>query len=113
VGVFCYTLDGREVWKKHFEPRRMRFGWGTAASPALFEDRLFIVNDNEEQSYLVALDTRSGEEVWRVNRDKGSNWATPFIWDNPLQFEIITPRDVCDSGRLRVQDRGREPPGRR
>lgn len=91
IGVFAFTLDGREAWARVLEPRRMRHGWGTAASPVLHGGRLFIVNDNEEQAELFALDAATGRVLWRVDRDEKSNWATPFIWDNGLRTELITP----------------------
>ena len=40
------------------EPHKTRFGWGTAASPVLHGDRIYLVNDNEEDSYLLALEPR-------------------------------------------------------
>jgi outer membrane protein assembly factor BamB len=89
-GLWCFDLDGKELWNKPFEPRPMNSGWGTAASPVLHGDRLYIVNDNEEESYILALDKRTGDEVWRVPRDEGSNWATPFVWENDLRTEIVT-----------------------
>jgi outer membrane protein assembly factor BamB len=76
-------------------------GWGTAASPALDGDRLYVVNDNEEQSYLTALDKKTGEEVWKVERDEKSNWASPFVWKNKERTEIVT----CGSNRVRSYDR--------
>jgi outer membrane protein assembly factor BamB len=91
VGVFCFDMNGEEVWQKRLEPHATRFGWGTAASPVLHENRLYLVNDNEEDSYLLALDKRTGEEAWRVPRDEKSNWSTPFIWENELRTEIVTP----------------------
>jgi outer membrane protein assembly factor BamB len=57
----------------------------------LHGDRIYIVNDNDEKSFLVALDCETGEKVWRVERDEKSNWATPFIWENDKRTEIITP----------------------
>lgn len=91
VGCFCLTLDGQLVWKRELPPCRTRYGWGTAASPILHKDRLFVVNDNEDESYLLALDKNTGDEIWRVDRDEKSNWATPFVWQNSLRTEIITP----------------------
>jgi len=91
VGLFAFTLDGAEVWSKRLEPRKMRYGWGTAASPVLHGGRLFVVNDNDEQAELFALEAKSGKEVWRADRDEKSNWATPFIWENGQRTELITP----------------------
>jgi outer membrane protein assembly factor BamB len=90
LGIFCYDLEGKFVWSKKLEPHAMRAGWGTAASPALDGNRLFIVNDNDESSYIAAFDASDGSEVWRIERDERSNWSTPFVWKNGLRTEIVT-----------------------
>lgn len=100
VGVFCYDLDGKELWSQKYKSYKTRFSWGTAASPVLHKDRLYIVNDNDENSFLVALDKRTGKEVWRVERDEKSNWATPYVWENELRTEIVTP----GTGKVRSYD---------
>ena len=90
VGVFALDMEGGLVWEKRFEPRVTRLGWGPAASPVLHRDILFIVNDNDEQSFVVALDAATGEERWRVDRDEGTNWSTPFVWQNEQRTELVT-----------------------
>lgn len=100
VGVFALTVEGREVWTHPLPPRRMRAGWGTAASPVLRDDRLFLVNDNEEHSELLALDAATGREVWRVDRDEKSNWATPFLWSHGDRTELVT----SGTGAVRAYD---------
>jgi outer membrane protein assembly factor BamB len=89
-GLFCYDFDGKLLWSKQFGSFKMRDNWGTAASPILYEDRLYIVNDNEEQSFIVALDKKTGEQIWRTDREEKSNWATPYVWENDQRTEIIT-----------------------
>jgi hypothetical protein len=100
LGIFTYDLDGNLVWSQNFPPRKTRDGWGTAASPVLHDGRLYIVNDNEEQSFLAAFEARTGKEVWRVDRDEKSNWATPFVWKNPTRTEIVT----VGTGGVRAYD---------
>ncbi len=68
-------------------------GWqafGTAASPALHNGRLYIVTDNTVNSYLAAFDAATGEELWRVVRDEVENWSSPFVWENDVRTEIVT-----------------------
>ena len=91
VGLFCFDLAGNSVWEKRIAPQKMAYGWGTAASPILDGDRLYLLNDNEEDSRLLALDKKSGDEIWRVAREEGSNWSTPYIWKNSQRTEIVTP----------------------
>jgi outer membrane protein assembly factor BamB len=90
-GLFCYDLEGSLLWSTHWPPVKTRNRWGSAASPVLHGDRLFIVNDNDEKSFVVALDSKTGRQVWRTERDEKSNWATPYIWQNEKRTELITP----------------------
>lgn len=90
IGTFCYDLDGKPLWEKRWESYPMRGGWGTGTSPVLHKDRLFIVNDNEKESFMVALDKTTGKQIWRVERAEKSNWATPYVWEHELRTEIVT-----------------------
>ncbi len=90
LGLFVFDMDGKPVWSQRWGPFRTRYGWGTAASPALYKDRIYVVNDNDDQSFLVALDKRTGKQIWRVERDEASNWSTPYIWESERGPEIVT-----------------------
>ena len=90
IGVFCFGMDGKPLWEKRWDSYPTRGGWGTGSSPVLHNDRLLIVNDNEKQSFMVALDKTTGEQIWRVERAEKSNWATPYVWENELRTEIVT-----------------------
>jgi outer membrane protein assembly factor BamB len=90
VGLFCYDRDGQLLWSQRAEPLRMRNGWGTASSPIYYDGRLYLVNDNDEQSFVTALDAKTGKTIWRVPRDEGSNWSTPFIWQTAQRTELVT-----------------------
>lgn len=100
VGLFVFDMEGNEVWSKQWKPEETVYGWGTAASPILHGERVYVINDNEGQSYLTALDKRTGEEIWRIDRDERSSWATPYIWENEIRSEIIT----AASGKVRSYD---------
>ena len=89
IGLFALEFDGSIAWSAPMEwlPRR---DWGSATSPALHDGRLYVVNDNEAQSYIAAYDAATGAELWRTDRDEASNWATPFVWENDVRTEIVT-----------------------
>lgn len=90
VGIFCLDFEGKEIWKHELEPAPTRYGWGTAASPVLHGGRLYYQCDNDAQSYLLALDLRTGKEIWRVPREEKSNWSPPFVWQHAQRTEIVT-----------------------
>ncbi len=100
LGIFCFDLEGNELWRRDLAPQRTRFGWGPAASPILHEGRIYFCNDNEEDSYLLALDAATGSELWKKSRDEKSNWSTPYVWQNAGRVEIVTP----GSGMVRSYD---------
>jgi len=89
VGLFCYDLDGKQLWSRMVTPTETQYGWGTSISPIVFQDRVYIVNDNEEKSYLMALNKRTGEVIWQIDREEKTNYATPFVWQNKLRTELV------------------------
>lgn len=97
LGMFCYDLEGKLLWTYAIKPQNMQLGWGTAMSPIVHKDRVYIVNDNEEASWLAAIDKRTGKEIWKTARAPHSNFSTPFVWENPLRTEIVV------NGRLFAQ----------
>ena len=90
AGLFAFDLDGKPIWSKPMSPSKTRSDWGPASSPIVSKGRVFIVNDSEEQSFMAAYDAVTGKELWRASRDEGSNWSTPFVWENDLRTEIVT-----------------------
>ena len=103
VGLFAYDMNGELAWAKPMAARNTGndgFFYGGGASPALHDGRLYVVNDNEEESFIAAFDARTGAELWRRVRDERSNWSTPFVWQNALRTEIVT----VGSRKLRSYD---------
>lgn len=91
LGLFCFDFNGKLLWTQKYETRKTRFGWGTAASPVLHKEKLIVLNDNDEESFILAYDKKSGKELWRTDRGKGTNWATPYIWESGRRTEIVVP----------------------
>jgi outer membrane protein assembly factor BamB len=80
-GLYAYDFAGKLAWK--FDPGKIAsVGMGVATSPVLHEKLLILQVDEEngDNSYIVALDKKSGREAWRTPR-KGIevSWATPVI----------------------------------
>ena len=97
LGIWALDFDGKVVWEKRIPSKPTMSDWGSASSPILHGDKLIVLYDNEEESWLAALDKRTGKEVWRTAREEVSSWATPYIWENDQRTEIIT------SGRKKIR----------
>ena len=91
LGVFAFDFEGELQWSKRIPASKTRHGWGTAASPVLHDGCLYLVNDNDEASWLMALEAKSGKEIWKIDREPESNWSTPYVWENELRKELIVP----------------------
>jgi outer membrane protein assembly factor BamB len=102
-GLLCYDLEGKLLWQKEFGQLGSSTGWGAgAASPTLFEDLVFVNGDHGAQrsqrdergrdygdSWLWALDKRTGELVWKTKRNQGQGWCTPVIGSGAGHTELV------------------------
>jgi len=85
-GVFALDLEGRQVW--HADVGSGTHDWGTGASPVVYKN-LVIVNASIESESLVALDARTGKEVWRADGIQEA-YDTPHFVDVPGgQTELV------------------------
>ena len=66
----------------------MSFGEGS--SPVLYKDKIIIVWDHEGDSFIIAFDKKTGKDIWKMDRDEGTSWATPFIVEHNGAVQIIT-----------------------
>ncbi|MEP7270258.1 MAG: PQQ-binding-like beta-propeller repeat protein [Acidobacteriota bacterium] len=91
-GIFSYDVKGKLIWKKPL-------GWigtmgmGVGTSPVLFENLVILQCDQEfdgSLSFLIALDKKTGKEVWKVARPVQASWTTPVIARTPKRTELIT-----------------------
>ncbi len=99
-GIFCFDLDGNEIWDRDLGDMRTRFGWGEAVTPALHGDSLVVNWDHEDQSFIVCLDAVTGDERWRLDRDEPTSWATPCIVEHDGRTQVI----VNGTNRVRSYD---------
>lgn len=100
-GIYCYSHDGELVWKTDLGDMTTRYGWGEAVTPVLVGDLLIVNWDQEQGSFITALDKRSGVEVWKVARPKEvTSWNTPLVVDhNDRQLLVVNGTD-----RVRAYD---------
>ena len=76
---------GAVIWVKPTLER----AWGKACSPVIHQNKLVIVRDNARQSSIEVLDAKTGETVWKKNRDEPNAWATPCVVQHQGQTQII------------------------
>jgi len=105
-GLYAYDMAGNPQWDVDFGDMRIRNGFGEGATPVLHGDKLVVVWDHQGDSFIVALDKSSGEEVWRQARNEPDTWATPLVVVADGRTQVITAGERgtygydLDSGEL-------------
>ena len=99
LGLYAYDMQGARVWHTPLEAYPIYLDFGTGGSPALVDNMLVVVNDNEKQQFIAAFDKTTGKPLWRTDRNLAagraeaplrSGWATPYVWKNAIRTEIVT-----------------------
>ncbi len=94
-GLYCYTMDGKLVWKKDFGILESAFfsvptaQWGFASSPVIHDGVVVVQCDALNTAFLAALDIKSGKELWRTPREDYPTWSTPTIYVGEQSTQII------------------------
>jgi outer membrane protein assembly factor BamB len=95
-GVYAYDLNGHPLWK--VDLGRLNLGaydiptyeWGTASSPIIWENLVILQCDNQDDSFLIALDAETGAQVWKTEREELPSWSTPAIGMTSKGPELVT-----------------------
>ena len=105
--VFGFDMAGKEVWKAELGVYPTQFNHGAASSPAIDNGRVYLQCDNERKSFLLALDMKTGKEIWRTPRPERTSWCSPIVWKHGGRTEIVcvgNPRvrgyDAADGKQL-------------
>ncbi len=95
IGTVCaMDFDGNQIWKKEVGSYPTGNGFGPGSSITIGEGKVFVQCDNDKSSFVVALDSATGEESWKQERDSRTSWASPLLWKNSKRNELVT----CGSG---------------
>ncbi len=105
AGFYCYDFSGRELWHRNFGPHQHQ--WGDGSSPILSGELCVFFHGPGPGSFLVAMDKRTGETVWKIDqpvvaagpeREDGfagngngmvGSFASPMVVDTGRREELV------------------------
>ncbi len=109
AGLFCYDLNGKELWRR--ELGKQTHIWGNGSSPVIHDDLCILNFGPGERMFLIALDKRTGRTIWQVDEPGGhsgfkgpgeekapwiGSWSTPVITEGAEQLLIMSwPNRLC------------------
>lgn len=87
-GLFCYDPNGKELWQRPMGPFKNTFGAGS--SPILHGDWVILSQDHDQDSFLEAINKRTGKTVWKTERSGFlRGYCTPVIWESGKKKYIV------------------------
>ena len=93
-------FEGQLVWNVDVGAFPSGNGFGTGSSLTLSKGKLFIQCDNDQDSFVLALDVANGKEIWKSERSSRTSWSSPFLWKNKKRTDLV----VCGSGTVTGYD---------
>ncbi len=97
-GIHCLDMKGKVIWSKDFGLMNTKNGFGEGSSPALWDDKVIVVWDHEGESFICALNKRTGRRVWRTPRNEPTSWSTPVVTKVGKQMQVIVAATRASRG---------------
>ena len=110
AGLFCYDMEGHELWKRDLGIQKHIWGYGS--SPVIHGDLCYLNFGPGERSFLIAVNKNTGETVWQHDEpintqgtseakfsgaDYYGSWSTPVLRHIGERDQLIIsfPFRVC------------------
>ncbi|MFM1768216.1 MAG: hypothetical protein RJA22_745 [Verrucomicrobiota bacterium] len=115
----CFDFAGKQLWHRNIEKDYGQFAflWTFSTSPLLHDGRLYLQvlqrnepvsgrgrKDGPIESYLLALDPKTGKELWKVIRPSEAQsesleaFSTPVPFTHQGRTELLITGGDCISG---------------
>jgi outer membrane protein assembly factor BamB len=95
-GIYAYDFDGRLLWRVDLGWLDVgaydipSYEWGHASSPIIWNDLVILQCDTQADSFLLALDAKTGKTVWKTERTELPSWGTPTVAQTSQGAELVT-----------------------
>jgi outer membrane protein assembly factor BamB len=96
VALAAYDFEGEPVWRRDLGAFSSEHGAG--ASPVVYGGKVFLADDADGQSALVALDAATGKPVWQDSRTAfAACYSTPFLLERqgrPADLVVVSTAGI-------------------
>jgi outer membrane protein assembly factor BamB len=97
-GLYAFEMDGTPAWNKDLGVLNTgaydlpEYEWGTASSPIIYKDLVIVQCDTQNESFVLAVDIKTGRTVWKTVRKELPSWGTPTVYEPPRggSAELVT-----------------------
>ena len=95
-GLFTYDVAGNFIRKKELGRincgayNGRSFEWGSSSCPIIYKNLVIVQVDTQDEDFLIAIDLKTGQQVWKTERDELPSWGTPTIVETKERVQIVT-----------------------
>lgn len=89
-GLYCFDLDGNQVWSADLIEMNKRMQFGEGSSPALAGDVVVVLLDHEGESKIAAFNKDTGKLAWESERQERTSWTTPVAVQVGDTLQVVT-----------------------
>jgi outer membrane protein assembly factor BamB len=94
MAVAAYDFSGKQKWI--VRPGVFSSMHGFCSSPVLFKDKVIVNGDHDGDSYLVALDRKTGKTIWKTPRlNRTRSYCVPFLREMAGRMQMVLTGDKC------------------
>ena len=97
--LVCLSLDGELLWYRGlgFDYPKAGNDIGMASSPVVASGVVVVQVESQGDSFAAGIDGKTGENLWRMDRPKISNWSSPVAIHRPdgtVEVVLCSQTDV-------------------
>lgn len=109
--LVAFDLAGKKLWARNLQKENgdFCFGWTFSSTPQLYDGKLYVQNLQRDlavdgrgkdgaESYLMALDPASGNELWRSVRPTNAKMESREAFTTPIPFESNGQKQILLAG---------------
>ncbi len=94
--VIAFDFNGNRIWARNLGVPRNHYGH--SSSLMVWNGKLIVQYDTGTGGRMLALDTKTGETVWDIQRDNNISWASPILVNYAGMVQVVTNTDPNVAG---------------
>lgn len=89
--VLAFNHQGKPVWQRKLSEYYGHYkgNHGLGSSLAITDNAVLVLVAHDGPSFLVALDKRTGKNLWKTDRDSGVGWGSPILTTTGQDAQVL------------------------
>jgi outer membrane protein assembly factor BamB len=90
-GLFCYDVNGKELWRQEMPAAASLGEFGSGTSPIIVGNTVILLRDEAADAKIMALSVATGKPKWETKRQSKGGYGTPVAWETAGGMQVAAP----------------------